>query len=411
MENKELDQLFKTRLEATAVYSRPEEQWEVVAARLAAPRRRRAWWWLGGSSLLLLLSLFLLKATIMNSTPVLSAWKIPLASTVNLPKGPLATMATAASVVENKRSEIARATTDLLPAVTARKETTTLILPVENTAAPKEETAVSSFMAAPLSETERRDFTYHYPQSNSSGSRAAELGGEVRKLAPSPWSAIKSNAPLISPPLPSVVITEEPLTQVASAKSIRIEAGINRAFIPNERVTHTPLSQQWYTGLAVKLAPRWQAGVQYSQGAISRSIIGDPEAYNIAVIDPPEENAIPTTTEIQYQQQSLDVTLAYQLWAVRQWRFSLLGTTQWSNNKDIRAVYDYNGIYLPTTVNGELPDTEIRLSALSAGFEVSFPITNHILLTGRYQQYYSSGKNTFQWPLRHQLQIGAAYQF
>jgi len=101
MENRELDHLFKTGLETTATYHAAEEQWEVVAARLAQPSRRKpvGWWLLGGGISVVLLLLFLLPRA-GESAPVISAFQIPIATAITPSEDDVADEAVSSENVE-----------------------------------------------------------------------------------------------------------------------------------------------------------------------------------------------------------------------------------------------------------------------------------------------------------------------
>lgn len=412
MENNELDQLFRAGLSPTETYLRPEEQWEVVASRLAAPERRRAlWWWLGGGSMLLILSLFWMRETMTSIVPEITAWKTPLNTPTSLVVNQkiietpdIADSFNTKSSVEAVRI-VANASSDFV----CKEGMGNIISLVDKSGVVTKQPDKSGSTMKPIASPASNDFTYRYPQIKTLTWQLVEEK-QVRNLDNQAFEEVKSlgTVPVI---LPTPALADEPAIKAAPSARFSLHAGVLGDFIPTEEIDQKGLQYKVYGGVAMKVLPHWQIGLQYSQGNVLRTIKENPENYNIPIVDPPEETAIPSITVIEYCKQNLDLTLAYQVGRSQHWRFSLFGTLQWNNNTNITAVYDYNGVYLPTTVSGALPNSGFGLSAFSGGIELVLPITDHLLLNSRYQQYYSFSKHTFQWPVRHQVQLGAIYQF
>lgn len=408
MENRELDQLFKTGLETTVGFHAAEEQWEVVAARLAAPRRRKPiWWWLLGGGVGVVVLCLVFAPKVGGSTPVIGAFQIPIVTEIESSSQRIAPERISSKREETKKRD-GRQDKLILPVATNEEIQSKKMLasiPMfgkEDTVETAEEKVAKKQIGG--------IYTYHYPAAAPTIKEPISTGA-VRNIATLPFAyLISKNASVMEKSLTTSY--EKPMTSKAEAAKWTLEVGVQQDFISSSRVSRPDLSLQYYGAVAVNFSPNWQARLAYGQGGIQHTISGDPSAYNIPVVDIPLDEIFPSTTQLQYHNQNLDVQLAYHLRKLKKLTISINTGLQWNKDTGINAVYDYDGVYQPVTVEAQLPDTKFLLSDLTAGVRFGYSLTNAYHLHAGFQQYFSLGRSgTFRWPLRRRVQLGMSYQF
>jgi hypothetical protein len=413
MENRELDQWFKTGLETTTAYHSAEEQWEVVAARLAQPSRRKpVWWWLLGAGMGIVVLSLVVVPKVLESQPVVGAFQIPLTSTEK----------PSVDVVASRDDAFANAKSDT-------QEAKQLPAPAKKIAplvARNEEQSQRVFVpTAGLRQEATIEQAYGQGKGAAMAKMSVDLGVEpvitrpetkalfrtVSTIMTLPLREICSNA-VVNTPLPAEVkLDEAPMVTVASVTRWSLEAGVQQDFIPSGRMVSDP-RLQYYGALAFNFLPQWQARLAYGVGQVERTIMGDPLVYRVPIVDAPQEEDIPSTTQLRYHNQNLEVQLAYHLPKLKKLAFSINTGLQWNKDTDLNAVYKYEGLYLPVTVEATLPNTKLLLSDFTVGVDLRYPLTPALGLQGGFQQYFSlNGSDVFRWPLRRRVQIGLSYQF
>lgn len=412
MENRELDHLFKTGLEKTAAYSTAEEQWEVVAARLAQPTRRKpVWWWFLGAGIGVVLLCLLFLPKNVGSQPAIGAFKIPIATTRS-----------GATLAPEVRSDVAEGTIELIePARKLQPSATSL--PVAPITAPqagaktRRDVQYKQVGAALVAEDEEVESS---PSSTGVDRKEmpvfsvleARKALVVRNIALLPFEELTSITEKSTPVLMEVHYEQPLQVEVASASRWILGLGIQRDFINSGKVMVDYPNLPYYGMIAMNFLSHWQASLEYGVGNAERTIMGDPRTYRVPIIDAPQEGDLPTATQLRYRNQSLDVQVAYHLPQLKKIGLSLNTGLQWNKDSKIDAVYDYEGIYQPVTVIAVLPDTKLALSDFTLGADLSYPLTNTYRLHGGFQQYFSLDRSgTFRWPLRRRVQLGLSYQF
>jgi hypothetical protein len=407
MENRELDQLFKSGLEATVDFHAAEEQWEVVAARLAAPGRRKSiWWWFLGAGIgvVVLCLAFVPKSG--GSMPVVGAFQIPMATEIES-----SSLIAPLRIPSEKEEAKVRDGDDgkLVAPVAIHEEKGSGSLPASIPMFGKEdiaETTVEKVAENQIGGT----YTYHYPAAAPTIKEPISTGA-VRNIATLPFvGLISKDASVMEKPL--AISYEKPMTSKAKVDKWALEMGVQQDFISSSRVGSPDLSLQYYGAVAVNFLPNWQARMAYGQGEVQRTISGDPSTYNVPVVDVPLDENVPSTTQLQYHNQNLDVQLAYHLRKLKKLTISINTGLQWNKDTGINAVYDYDGVYQPITVEAMLSDTRFLLSDFTAGVRLGYSLTNAYHLHAGFQQYFSLDRSgTFRWPLRRRVQLGMNYQF
>lgn len=414
MENRELDNLFKTGLETTATYHSAEEQWEVVAARLAQPSRRKpVWWWLLGAGMGIVVLSLVVVPKVLESQPVVGAFQIPLTSTKAPPVGAVASTDNTSADAENVTHEAER-----LPVSTEK-----------NGPIVTENRGQSQRIPAPIAGSGQKDAAdYPYeqgkpvPMANTPVDLDVEpmitrqeinpLFSTVSTIMTLPLREIASNT-VVNTPLPAEKDLEKPPV-VVPAKVARwaLEVGVQKDFISSGRIAADDARLQLYSAGAVNFLPHWQVRLAYGAGKIERTITSDPGTYRIPIIGAPLEGDIPNTTQLRYRNQNLEVQVAYHLPKLKKLTFSIHTGLQWNKETDLNAVYEYQGIYQPETIEAVLPDTKLLLSDLTAGVDLRYPLISAFSIRGGFQQYFSlNGSDAFRWPLRRRVHLGLSYQF
>lgn len=407
MENRELDQLFKAGLETTAGFHTAEEQWEVVAARLAAPGRRKPiWWWLLGAGIGVVVLCLAFAPKSGGSMPVVGAFQIPMAIEIDS-SSLIAPLRIPSEKEETKLGDGGEG--KLMAPVATNEEVQSRNLLASIPLFGKEDTVETA--EEKVAEKQIGGiYTYHYPAAAPTIKEPISTGA-VRNIATLPFSyLISKNASVMEKPL--ATSHEKPMTSKAEAAKWTLEVGVQQDFISSSRVSSPDLSLQYYGAVAVNFSPNWQARLAYGQGGIQRTISGDPSVYNAPVVDVPLDEDFPSITQLQYRNQNLDVQLAYHLRKLKKLTISVNTGLQWNKDTGINAVYDYDGVYQPIRVEAMLSDTRFLLSDLSAGIRLSYSLAEAYRLHGGFQQYFSLDRSgSFRWPLRRRVQLGVSYQF
>ena len=185
-----------------------------------------------------------------------------------------------------------------------------------------------------------------------------------------------------------------------------LEVGGQQDFISSGRIAADDARLQLYSAVAVNFLPHWQAQLAYGMGKIERTITSDPGTYRIPIIDAPQEGDLPTATQLRYRNQNLEVQVAYHLPKLKKLAFSMHTGLQWNKDTELNAVYEYEGIYQPETIEVTLSNTKLLLSDLTAGVGFSYPLTPVFSLGGGFQQYFSlNGSDAFRWPSRRRVHL------
>ena len=447
MENRELDQWFKTGLETTTTYHSAEEQWEVVAARLAQPGRRKpAWWWLLGAGLGIVVLILVVVPRVLSrqlsglglaqtlqsgytdqsslgkspnhfkigieSQPVIGAFQIPIASTKASPVDAVASRGDSSAKAESDTQEAKQlpVSAKKIAPVVARNEEQSQRVFVPTTGLRQEATTEQAYeqgKGAPMAKTL---VDLGAEPMMITRSETDPLFRAVSTIMTLPLREIVSDA-VPDTSLPAEVELAEALVAVVSSPRWSLEAGVQQDFVPSGRIT-SDARLQYYSALAFNFLPQWQARLAYGAGRVERTITGDPLAYRVPIVDAPQEEDIPSTTQLRYRNQNVEVQLAYHLPKLKKLSFAINTGLQWNKDTDLNAVYDYEGIYQPVTVEATLPDAKLLLSDFTVGVDLRYPLTPVFGLQGGFQQYFSlKGSDVFRWPLRRRVQIGLSYQF
>ncbi|WP_020536011.1 hypothetical protein [Lewinella cohaerens] len=407
MENRELDQLFKAGLETMADFHTPEEQWEVVAARLAAPNRRKPiWWWLLGTGIGVVVLCLALAPKSGGSMPVVGAFQIPIATEIETSSHQIAPLRIP---FEKEAAKGRDGGEEKLAPVTIYEEKESQSLPTSIPIFGKEGTA-ETIVEKVAEKQLGGNYTYHYPAAFPTIKEPISTGA-VRNIATLPFIDLTSKDASVKEK-PLAISYEKPMTSKAKVDKWALEMGVQQDFISASRVGSPDLSLQYYGAVAVNFSPNWQARMAYGQGEVQRTISGDPNTYNVPVVDVPLDEDFPSITKLQYHNQNLDVQLAYHLHKLKKLTISINTGLQWNKDTGMNAVYDYDGVYQPVTVEAQLPDTKFLLSDLTAGVRLGYSLTSAYHFHAGFQQYFSLDRSgTFRWPLRRRVQLGMSYQF
>lgn len=393
MEHKDLDRLFKDGLGQESQFSNAEAQWAIVANRLKADKRRKGGWlpllWvpLLGFVCTAFSAKFALDLLIQQAGEIITYQNSPLVEE------------------ENKLHQTALEISEIegLTAVAAFNQ--------PNKTAAEEE--VLHHASLPSFLEQEKEESCHCPEEHIEPTSAIieEDKNEVvytpvdvfDKIPSCDIATIGQKNNKHSPPL-SININRE------KRHAWHVFAGINQGFITDQQLVDT-LQEGYYIGVGWQFKKRWHLAVTYSRNELKRGTNINPKTYHIPTDALPYETPYPTYTAVNYLNENMSLTLAFNVVHQKRLRLSPLAGIQLRKTSRVQAAYYFEGVYSQEIYYDRIDNEPFKLSDAMLGGRLEVPIYKGLSIESHYKYLISLQPALFDWQNRHRVQAGLVYHF
>lgn len=429
MEYNELDQLFRNGLEKEMSFDNQDSQWKLVKARLAEKGNKRFFIWI---PLLVLASAIAYGTGSFLSNVLNTDRNISVSESQLEPaKEPIRAVGKD-KIHENKSlsnaSEVSDATIPV-KAISAQEKTSDFVKSVQNdVSAPIiSGPAVSDLVSDIQNNIPKTGLVVHsnkgrkmYVQESSVNDSLADYDKiEVQVKSEQIGNSLLDQMAKIDLEIAKLnyqsklvenfeFITTSPKRR--KSFGVAAELGVNSEFISDNALVNRN-SINPYLGIELSYGRRMALSFLYSQRNINRIFGENLGDYAIPIISNPFESELPDSTNLGYNNASLDALVVYDLWKSRYFDLGLSGGIQFNRNSEIQVDYTYIGVYQQEFVEETISTQAWHLSDFSVGIQAKLPINHNFSLVGNYQYYVSLNSSHFRWRNRQIWRIGINYKF
>ena len=191
---------------------------------------------------------------------------------------------------------------------------------------------------------------------------------------------------------------------------LNVYAGIKQDIINDPQLVDT-LQNGYYLGVGWQFKKRWQLAATYSRRGVKRGTGVSPKTYHIPTDALPYETPYPTYTAVNYRNENISLTLAFNIVHQKRLRLSPLAGIQLRRTSQVQASYYFEGVYTQEIYHDRIDNESFKLSDAILGGRLEVPIYKGLSIESQYKYLISLQSERFNWQNRHRVQAGLMYHF